>query len=458
MDAPTIRYAKTSDGVSIAYWSLGRGPALVYIPPMPGHVLVEWESAVFGVMYRSLAERYQLIRLDYRNNGLSQRVPGTAPIESAVLDIEAVVDALGLGRIALWALGLGGHSAIMFAVQRPERVDALILSECFTSFGEIAGVGQVQALVSLAERDYETFTETMGNVFFGWYAQEPAREFAALLRASVTQEQLLQGLTQFVASDVSDLLPSVRARTLVLHHRGAELVPQQAATKLASAIAGARLVLLEGDTVAGPQGDPLEFAIIDEFLLGADAPARPTPAQNPQGTAIILFADIADSTALTERLGDAAFREKARELDAALRNAIAANGGTAIEGKLLGDGVLATFGAAREAIACAQACHELAGSRATGQGPRENYEPLLLHVGIHAGDVIRESNNVYGGAVNIAARVAGEAAAGETLVSGTVRELARTSAGVSFEDRGERALKGVGEPVRVWAVGPSESR
>ena len=70
----------------------------------------------------------------------------------------------------------------------------------------------------------------------------------------------------------------------------------------------------------------------------------------------------------------------------------------------------------------------------------------------HAGDVIREANNVYGGAENIASRVAGEAAAGETLVSGTVRDLARTSSGVPFEDRGERELKGVSKPVRVWAV------
>jgi adenylate cyclase len=128
-------------------------------------------------------------------------------------------------------------------------------------------------------------------------------------------------------------------------------------------------------------------------------------------------------------------------VDEALRKAIAANGGTAIEGKLLGDGVLAVFGAAREAIACAQALHE-AGRHAG----------LPLHVGIHAGEVIREEGNVYGGAVNIAARISGEAAAGETLVSGTVRDLARTSAGVSFEDRGERELKGVGEPVRVFAV------
>jgi class 3 adenylate cyclase len=193
-------------------------------------------------------------------------------------------------------------------------------------------------------------------------------------------------------------------------------------------------------------------------------PARPPRDTPSHGTAIILFADIADSTALTERLGDAAFREKARALDEALRKAIISNGGTAIEGKLLGDGVLATFGAAREAIACAAEMHRLAAGAQSapppvgeGLGEGSVTVPLLLHVGIHAGDVIRESNpdgrsNVYGGAVNIAARVASEAAAGETLVSATVRELARTSAGVSFEDRGERSLKGVSEPVRVWAV------
>ena len=61
-------------------------------------------------------------------------------------------------------------------------------------------------------------------------------------------------------------------------------------------------------------------------------------------------------------------------------------------------------------------------------------------------------DNVYGGAVNIASRISGLSAPGEVLVSETVRSLARTSAGVRFEDRGEQALKGVGEAVRVWAV------
>jgi class 3 adenylate cyclase len=155
----------------------------------------------------------------------------------------------------------------------------------------------------------------------------------------------------------------------------------------------------------------------------------------------ILFADIVDSTALTETLGDAAFREKARDLDATLRAVIRDNAGTPIEGKLLGDGVLATFASARQAIEAALACAR-SGDDAG----------LPLHLGLHAGDVIREDNNVFGGAVNIAARISAESAPGEVLVSDTVRALARTSAGVHFEDRGEQALKGVSDAVRVWRV------
>ena len=160
----------------------------------------------------------------------------------------------------------------------------------------------------------------------------------------------------------------------------------------------------------------------------------------------ILLADIVDSTALTERLGDAGFRTKARDLDAALRGIIRDHSGTPIDGKLLGDGVLAVFTSAHKAIEAALACGE------TG-----NDAGLPLHLGLHAGDVIREDNNVYGGAVNIASRISGLSAPGEVLVSDTVRGLARTSAGVRFEDRGEHALKGIGDSVRVWAVISSET-
>ena len=160
--------------------------------------------------------------------------------------------------------------------------------------------------------------------------------------------------------------------------------------------------------------------------------------------AVILFTDIADSTALTEHLGDAAFRDHARSLDDVLRTIITTNGGTPIEGKLLGDGVLATFPAASQAIAAARACEAACAGT-----------PLKLHLGIHAGDVIRESYNVFGGAVNIASRICALSEPGEILVSATVRDLARTSAGVSFEDRGPHTLKGIADPVHLFAIHPA---
>ena len=107
----------------------------------------------------------------------------------------------------------------------------------------------------------------------------------------------------------------------------------------------------------------------------------------------------------------------------------------------LGDGVLATFPSAAQAIDGARRCLALSAASELG-----------LHIGLHAGDVIREDNNVYGGAVNIASRICGLSAPGEILVSDVVRGMARSSAGVEFEDRGEQEMKGVGEPVRVYAV------
>ena len=228
--------------------------------------------------------------------------------------------------------------------------------------------------------------------------------------------------------------------TLVLHRRQFRLGGIGLARELASKIQDARLAVLEGASVASWMDDT-ERAVtaIDEFLgEGAEAD---TKTELPEGMAVILFADIADSTALTEQLGDTAFREKARELDASLRTIIRECAGTPVEGKVLGDGVLAVFTSARQAIECALRCN--------GAGESVG---LQLHLGIHAGDVIREGNNVYGGAVNIAARIAGASAPGEVLVSDTVRGLARTSAGVTFDDRGEHELKGIEGPQRLFVV------
>jgi class 3 adenylate cyclase len=441
---PQIRYAKTSDGVSIAYWTLGQGdtPLVLGPPHVLSHIGLEWEDPQLQSWYQHLAERRLIVRYDSRGNGLSERNVADCSLESSVHDLQAVVDRLSLQRLALIGFGGGTPVAMAYAAQFPKRVARLVLKNPMARTSDVWDHPAFQEVLPLLEKDWRLFTETAAHVTMGWERGREAHDWARFMRRAVTQDDFKRALA--AKHDASPYLHRIEAPTLLLQSK---IYPIGMAQEVASKITGARLVQFAGVTV---YLDTTANRAIDEFLFEGDTTTG-RAATLPQGTAIILFADIADSTALTERLGDAAFREKARELDEALRRAITSNGGTAIDGKLLGDGVLATFGAAREAIACAMAIQRMAGSRVKGQGSSPD-DALLLHVGIHAGDVIRESNNVYGGAVNIASRVAGEAAAGETLVSATVRDLARTSAGVSFEDRGERELKGVGEPVRVFAV------
>jgi len=160
-----------------------------------------------------------------------------------------------------------------------------------------------------------------------------------------------------------------------------------------------------------------------------------------EGTVNIMFADIANSTDLTEELGDAAFRARARELFATSVAIIKEYDGSLIEGKLLGDGVLAVFNSTHSAIECAIQLN-LASSASE----------LKLHIGLNAGDVIKEDNNIYGGAVNLAARISGSSEPGEILVSDTIRNLAKTSTNVSFNPKGEYTLKGISEPHQLYGI------
>jgi class 3 adenylate cyclase len=180
--------------------------------------------------------------------------------------------------------------------------------------------------------------------------------------------------------------------------------------------------------------------------LSGDRGPRPAPVVGAE-TAVILFTDIADSTALTERMGDAAYVAKATEFEQTIRGTVRDCRGEDIEGVTLGDGVLAVFSSGTQAIECASRAHQCA--RDAG---------FRLHVGIHAGDVLRAGNAVHGGAVNIAARVCSAAPPGETLVSDTVRSLARTSASAQFVDRGLHQFKGVSDPHHVFAVHVSSSK
>ncbi len=437
---PRIQYAKTSDGVSIAFYSLGRGVPVVAMPSPPfNHIGMDFRWPHVRPTLERISERGKLIRYDARGCGLSDRDVADISLDSYLLDLEAVVGQLQLERFVLIGWVNTGPVAIAYAVRHSDRVSHLILSTTYARGADLFKSSTIQAFRALREKDWDLYIKTIAHNALGWSSSEEAQEYAAYLRECVTEDGANAAWRAAESFDVTGLLAQVRCPTLVLHATSPVVEPELS-RRLASGIPDARFVVLE-PTPGVPLYQNVEPAAraIEEFVFEGEGPTAALDL--PQGTAVILFADIADSTGLTERLGDQAFREKARELDDALRGIIRENGGTPVEGRTLGDGVLAVFTSARRAIEGALRC-AAAGS----------HGGLPLHLGIHAGDVIREEGNVYGGAVNIAARIAAASAAGEVLVSDTVRSLARTSAGVRFEDRGEQSLKGVSEPVRVWAV------
>src|SRR3989304_262884 len=120
MTEPRIQYATTSDGVSIAFWTRGEGAPLVYMPDLFSHIQLEWQNPAIRAVYERLAERRMLVRYDGRGRGLSDRDVRDYSLDALVLDLEAVVDHLGLERFALIAVTHSGPVAIVYAASHPE--------------------------------------------------------------------------------------------------------------------------------------------------------------------------------------------------------------------------------------------------------------------------------------------------------------------------------------------------
>jgi class 3 adenylate cyclase len=445
---PHVRYARTDDGVNLAYCTLGSGPPLLVSPQgMICHMVAQLRVPQISRWIELLAGRYTVILYDYRGWGSSQRDVSGVSLETMLLDIKSVVNAVGCDRFAIFGSMINGAIACAYAAQSPERVSHLILWSAGWGGPRPERSRSAASLDDIATTDWNLYARLRMQAQWGWSEPEQARAYARIFRESTNAETYLATIAAWKQIEIQNLLANLRVPTLVVRSDSRAVPNPESSQRLASGIPGARMVTIRSQDYVpwlSEQATIEAIGIIAEFLEGVrPEEARPQGALggSDAGTAIILFADIVDSTALTERMGDAAFRERARALDDALRAAITGAGGTAIDGKLLGDGVLATFPAASQAIDAALRC------AAAG-----NDGGLPLHLGIHAGDVIREANNVYGGAVNIASRISGLSAAGEVLVSRTVADLARTSAGVTFEDRGEHALKGVADPQRVYAV------
>jgi class 3 adenylate cyclase len=441
---PRTQYVRGPEG-HVAYQVFGRGAHdIVFVPDHPNNIEIMWEEPALARFLERLGAMGRVICFDKRGTGISDPVPlGAIPtVERWMDDITTVIDAVGSTRVVVFGHGDGGPIAMLFAATYPERTEGVVLGDTFARIRHAAdypdGLSE-DAADKKAARLYE---------FWGRDELPPGRvrdgvsldpSFVAW-RARFERLSLSPGALETMYPvcdldvDVRSVLGSIRAPTLVFHRRDNQWLPVAFGRYLAAHIAEANFVEIEGSEHFYFHGD------VDGILAAVQGlvTGEHKVLEDDRVLATVLFTDIVGSTEKASSLGDRAWRDLLARHHALVRRQIAHFRGREIA--TAGDGFLALFDGPARGVRCALAIRD--GVRALGLGVR---------AGLHTGECERMGDNVGGIAVHIGARIAAEAAPDEVLASSTVRDLV-VGSGLTFQDRGSRALKGVEGEWRLFAA------
>ncbi len=440
-----VRFCTTSDGVRIAYATAGSGHPVAFVPTFGSPLTYAEYDPMVVYFNEEMAAKRRYIRYDRRGSGMSDRDVRDFSRGALVRDLEAVIDDLKLRQVTLYTLNLGGFVAIEYAFRHPEKVSRLILHGCFARGRDVGTEDMRVGLTRLIRGGWDIAPEMMQTVMMPGADPESARRQLAVIRDSCSGDVVADQIQAVGREDVTDLLPEIKAPTLVLHARRDRLVPFELGRRLASLMPNARLVALDSDAHWDPRESSLYLRAIDDFLGARRRPAteqREVKAPTQPAPLTILFTDIEGSTALTQRLGDAKAQELLREHNAIVRDALKEHGGDEI--KHTGDGIMASFSSTVRALACAIAIQRAFTSRAEDV-------PLRVRVGLNAGEPVAEDEDLFGTAVQLAARVCAHAEPGQIVAANVVRQLA-AGKGFLFSDMGDVTLRGFEDPVRLYAV------
>jgi class 3 adenylate cyclase len=443
---PESHYARTADGVHIAYQTMGDGPLDLVLVGYGNMISVDIrdEEPHIRRFERRLASFSRFVRFDPQGIGLSDPIPSGAPVsvEQHVADLMAVLDAIGSTSAALVAVGGSSLSALLAAAQQPDRISSLALIHAYarmvqdddypSGFPPEWADGFLEGVLDLSA-DADDPEDVL--VLAPSFGEDPA--FHAFWKRAgqrgASPASARQLLTMMFGSDVRSALPSIQAPTLLVH-RVDSLFSVGHSRYLADHIANSRLVELPGRDHLPFAGD--SDAILDEveeFLTGVRG-----GADVDRVLTTVLFTDIVGSTEQAVWYGDRAWHDILDRHDEMVRDQLRRFRGKEV--KTTGDGILATFDGPARGMRCAQAI--CAGARDLG---------IEVRAGLHTGEVEMRGDDVSGIAVHLAQRVSALAGPNEVLVSRTVVDLVAGS-GIEFEDRGEHELKGVAGTWRLFAV------
>jgi pimeloyl-ACP methyl ester carboxylesterase/DNA-binding CsgD family transcriptional regulator len=283
-DRQDIRFCTSSDGVTLAHSTVGRGTPLVKAANWLTHLEYDWQSPIWRHWMRELSRRYAYTRYDTRGCGLSERDPADFSFESWVRDLEAVVDANRLERFALLGISQGGAIAIAYAVRHPERVSQLVLYGAFArgrlKRHEHAGaIDEAMLYYKLVELGWGTdnaaFREVFARQFLPDSSQEMVAAFDELQRVSASAASAVRMMQVSDQVDIRDLAAQVTCPTLVMHSRNDRRVNFEEGRRLAALIPGARFQPLESHNHVLMESEPAWPAFLQEldaFVPGSGAP------------------------------------------------------------------------------------------------------------------------------------------------------------------------------------------
>jgi len=258
MEAPPVRYVKTSDGHNIAYADLGTGWPLVVTPQAWTNLQYAWTHSDMQGWLRLLASRFRVVQMDWRGQGMSSR--GLRPdhtLDDMLLDLEAVVDTLALQRFVLLGMAAHAHIGIRYAARHPERVAALIL------LGSAARIDAWPPGIygELLQENWDLFLRLAVPSALGGEQKRLAIE---RMRRTIDQKDFILRTKALQESRLDEILPLITAPTLVLHHRNNKVPSVEHGMQLAASIPRSRLVVLEGDDLF----DDAESAVhaLEDFI------------------------------------------------------------------------------------------------------------------------------------------------------------------------------------------------
>jgi len=249
-----LAFATASDGVRIAYATTGAGPAVVSVLGWATHLENGLMSPVYDTdgLLPTTSRAFYYVRYDGRGFGLSDRNVNDFSLDARVRDIEAVVDAAGLKRFAVYAQSAGGPAALAYTARHPDRVSRLVLASTMASSSYIDAQRRASFLrvLDLVETDWQSppVSNLFVEILFPGNQDDVSRRiFSEFLRRAANGPQLAGFMRAQLDTDATAEARQVAVPTLVIHARDDSTVKLEAGRELASLIPGARFEIIDGN-------------------------------------------------------------------------------------------------------------------------------------------------------------------------------------------------------------------